>query len=252
MIKFFRKIRYDLMEKNKTGKYFKYAIGEIILVVIGILIALTINNWNEERKENTIVKKVLKDIRYDLVADTTAFSKQLERFPVFIDNAKDLLDGKFSDTLSANALYNKLPYTVFNFKIRNQSYEKVVYTSITDFYNYNALFDEINTYYTIDSNDFYQLTRWDYDDTIDDGKLWSAMNFEIDIYADEFYKEKEVAFAQPEDTRKVVFLEQLKSPNIRNSIKNNIYRKMRLNEIFLITKQKAKDIIIKIDEQLQG
>ncbi len=51
MIKFFRKIRYDLMEKNKTGKYFKYAIGEIILVVIGILIALQINNWNENRKE---------------------------------------------------------------------------------------------------------------------------------------------------------------------------------------------------------
>ncbi|NNC44454.1 MAG: hypothetical protein HKN99_01055 [Winogradskyella sp.] len=51
MIKFFRKIRYNLMEQNKTGKYFKYAIGEIILVVIGILIALQINNWNEQRKE---------------------------------------------------------------------------------------------------------------------------------------------------------------------------------------------------------
>ena len=38
------------MEKNKTGKYFKYAIGEIVLVVIGILIALQINNWNEDRK----------------------------------------------------------------------------------------------------------------------------------------------------------------------------------------------------------
>ena len=50
MIKFFRKIRYDLMEKNKTVKYFKYAFGEIILVVFGILIALQINNWNETRK----------------------------------------------------------------------------------------------------------------------------------------------------------------------------------------------------------
>ena len=44
MIKLFRKIRYDLMGKNKTGKYLTYAIGEIILVVIGILIALSINN----------------------------------------------------------------------------------------------------------------------------------------------------------------------------------------------------------------
>lgn len=47
MLKFFRKIRYDLLEANKTGRYLKYAIGEIILVVIGILIALQINNWNE-------------------------------------------------------------------------------------------------------------------------------------------------------------------------------------------------------------
>ena len=50
MIKFFRKIRQNLLSEGKTGKYFKYAIGEIILVVIGILIALQINNWNEKRK----------------------------------------------------------------------------------------------------------------------------------------------------------------------------------------------------------
>jgi hypothetical protein len=49
MIKFFRKIRYDLMEKNKTRKYLKYAIGEIILVMVGILLALQVNNWNQQR-----------------------------------------------------------------------------------------------------------------------------------------------------------------------------------------------------------
>ena len=51
MIKFFRHIRKSLLEENKMGKYFKYAIGEIILVVIGILIALQINNWNEGIKD---------------------------------------------------------------------------------------------------------------------------------------------------------------------------------------------------------
>jgi hypothetical protein len=44
MIKFFREISYNLMEQNKTGKYFKYAVGEIVLAVMGILIALSINN----------------------------------------------------------------------------------------------------------------------------------------------------------------------------------------------------------------
>jgi len=50
MIKFFRHIRKSLLSEGKTTKYFKYAIGEIVLVVIGILIALSINNWNETRK----------------------------------------------------------------------------------------------------------------------------------------------------------------------------------------------------------
>jgi hypothetical protein len=62
MIKFFRKIRYDLMEKNKTGKYFKYAIGEIILVVVGILIDLQINNWNEKRKIKTEEKELITNL----------------------------------------------------------------------------------------------------------------------------------------------------------------------------------------------
>ena len=64
MLKFFRKTRYNLMETGKTTKYFKYAIGEIILVVIGILIALSINNWNTEREkvlEETVILQAIKE-----------------------------------------------------------------------------------------------------------------------------------------------------------------------------------------------
>jgi len=69
MIKLFRKIRYDLMEKNKTGKYLKYAIGEIALVVIGILIALSINNWNEGRKHEIVELQLLTSLRNDIAGD---------------------------------------------------------------------------------------------------------------------------------------------------------------------------------------
>ena len=63
MIKFFRKIRYNLMSENKMGKYFKYAIGEILLVVIGILIALQINNWNEGKKERAQEQELLTQLK---------------------------------------------------------------------------------------------------------------------------------------------------------------------------------------------
>jgi Family of unknown function (DUF6090) len=55
MTKVFRNIRQKLAAENKVMAYLRYAIGEIVLVVIGILIALQINNWNEGRKSATLV-----------------------------------------------------------------------------------------------------------------------------------------------------------------------------------------------------
>ena len=69
MIKFFRKIRQDLLSTGKTGKYLKYAIGEILLVVAGILIALQINNWNEGVNNRALELKLLESIYESLEAD---------------------------------------------------------------------------------------------------------------------------------------------------------------------------------------
>ena len=78
MIRFFRQIRQQLLTDNppdkasragKFSKYLLYAVGEILLVVIGILIALQVNNWNEERKsilnEREVYKRILKDLQID-------------------------------------------------------------------------------------------------------------------------------------------------------------------------------------------
>ena len=70
MIKFFRKLRLDALSRKRFPKYLIYATGEIILVVIGILIALQINNWNETRKEQTYLNVVYAQIKSDLERDT--------------------------------------------------------------------------------------------------------------------------------------------------------------------------------------
>jgi len=77
MIKFFRNIRRRLLTEGKTGKYVKYAIGEIALVVIGILIALQINNWNEKRKINTLELKALQEIASDLQEDLSSLENDI-------------------------------------------------------------------------------------------------------------------------------------------------------------------------------
>ena len=78
MIKFFRHIRKSLIEKNQMGKYFKYVIGEILLVVIGILIALQINNWNEGRKAKQIEATKLNKLLEDLKLDSIAFASNVK------------------------------------------------------------------------------------------------------------------------------------------------------------------------------
>jgi len=78
MINFFRKIRQNLLSEGKTGKYLKYAIGEILLVVIGILIALSINNWNEKAKNKRIEINYLIRISKDLENDLLEFEKTKE------------------------------------------------------------------------------------------------------------------------------------------------------------------------------
>jgi hypothetical protein len=75
MIKYFRKIRQKLLSEGKTEKYFKYAIGEIILVVIGILIALQINNWNENRKLQNEEIGMLIELKSNLETTLKNFKK---------------------------------------------------------------------------------------------------------------------------------------------------------------------------------
>ena len=92
MIKFFRKIRYDLMEKNKTGKYFKYAIGEIVLVVIGILIALQINNWNENRKNRIEEKALLTQLDSEFKSNLKQLNQKIAMRNSMVDASLKLLD----------------------------------------------------------------------------------------------------------------------------------------------------------------
>ena len=91
MIKFFRKIRYDLIEKNKTGKYLKYAIGEIVLVVLGILIALQINTWNESRKDNIKEQQILSQLKEEYEANLSQLEQKITHRKKMIDAATKVL-----------------------------------------------------------------------------------------------------------------------------------------------------------------
>jgi hypothetical protein len=99
MIKFFRKIRYDLMEKNKTGKYLKYAIGEIVLVVIGILIALSINNWNEKQQLNSKTQEYYIQLLDDLNKDVIFANKIIKQFDNYLKDLKAYTNSYYNEDI---------------------------------------------------------------------------------------------------------------------------------------------------------
>ena len=77
MIPFFRRIRKKLADDNKPIKYMRYAIGEILLVVLGILIALQVNNLNEGKKEKRLAEQYLANLKLDLMSDIKALELAL-------------------------------------------------------------------------------------------------------------------------------------------------------------------------------
>jgi hypothetical protein len=79
MIKFFRKIRQNVLSEGKNGKYLKYAVGEIILVVIGILIALQINNWNQANSDEKIANDYITNLLTELRSDLDYFDQLLAK-----------------------------------------------------------------------------------------------------------------------------------------------------------------------------
>jgi len=157
MIKFFRKIRLDLMQTGlpagqagKTGRYMKYAIGEIVLVVIGILIALSINNWNENRKKIAQEKFILEKLKVDLTSDIKAISIQIE----FINTNKNellfcvaALLGKTEPTREEFVSNLSSILTLIVFNQNRTTFSNIISTGQIEYIQNQTLTDSITTYY---------------------------------------------------------------------------------------------------------
>lgn len=90
MFKFFKKIRRQLLQSEKFGTYLKYAFGEILLVVIGILLALQINTWSNQRKDQHLGQKYLLALRADAILDVQELDNYLSRANTYLQTVDQL------------------------------------------------------------------------------------------------------------------------------------------------------------------
>jgi len=156
MIPFFRKIRKQFADDNKPLKYMRYAIGEIVLVVIGILIALQVNNWNEERSNLERFENILKELRWDLETDIVNSEKIINDEEVIDSLSRLVLRQKISkkeylEKGTRSLFWVGLQYTPFD-------YQKTAFKKIENFQGavpkkYDSIVKNIYYYY----NDLGQL-----------------------------------------------------------------------------------------------
>ena len=148
MIKFFRKIRQNLLSEGKTVKYLKYAIGEIILVVIGILIALQINNWNESKKNNKLVSNYKKGLIENLKKDSLNVSDVLFRVREDLEKIEEYEERvskskKPLDTIVKIARYEFNFIIALNYNFENDTYQVLNSTGHLGLFD-NDLIKELN------------------------------------------------------------------------------------------------------------
>ncbi len=91
MIPFFRKIRKKMADDNRPLQYARYAIGEILLVMIGILLALQVNNWNEDRKDRVQEQVLLKQLQTEFKSNLEQLDEKIAIRQEIIDSAAKLL-----------------------------------------------------------------------------------------------------------------------------------------------------------------
>lgn len=168
MITFFRRIRQKLIDSGSLSRYLLYAIGEILLVVIGILIALQINNWNEDRKEYNLSQSILSQIEEKVTRDTTLLNGQLNRFDNILESARWVIqefekDSPYSpkmDTAFARiSIFSFLEadYSAYEY-LQNEGIgiikDRDLRESISDYYGYSEFIEDVDNYFEL--NKYYR------------------------------------------------------------------------------------------------
>lgn len=237
-MKIFRKIRQKFISENKVTNYILYAIGEILLVMIGILLALQVNNWNETRIQQSELRSILKTISLDLERDTLVatgiikFYEENEKSSLRIINKEITIDNYKECPSCASLVSIYKPFTIQkkgfdlikNFSNNNTVKNDTLITNITQFYT-------ILTELIDDSNGFIK------NEVLSNIQSFKNQPWFVDWTQGNFTKEMIIYFSESEDYRK------------RVASHNLLASKNHLLFVSLYNKG-AKNILQKIEERL--
>ncbi len=255
MIKIFRKIRYDLMEQNKTGKYFKYAIGEIVLVVIGILIALQINNWNENRKTRSMEVHYLKNIKRDLQMNIAHLDEYIETREIAIASANSIIEhyeGKPIEDLKDFSFKTVNIYTWRKFSQINNTFQELTNSGNLALISNDSIKSVLLNMETLSKLMKGEEAHFRYDAEI----LLYEPSFEMmdmnDIVQNYTYKVTNGAMGEDRDLSQEEFNNMIHDKKQKNGFVMAAYEFGAMNRQFLQMKSMCNQLIVLIDNELKN
>ena len=231
--------------ENKTGKYFKYAIGEIILVIIGILFALQINNWNEHRNNQTKLKSYILEYKTDLVNNISRFNQEIKAAQTSIDKQTRFLQIKNFDTFHVDSLELKIETFYILFDTKNYVHESFKNSQITEFGKYDSIIREMQIYYTWIYGDI-EGSIIEHNNGVD--KADNYWRYEQNVY--EFGYNNDRTFHQSPSKRKENIVTLIRNPKARNIIKIDNRKKKQIIRAFEYYKDRTQKNIDQINRIL--
>jgi hypothetical protein len=243
MIKFFRGIRKKLISENMVNKYLLYAIGEIVLVVLGILIALQINNWNNERIAHNQMISFLIELKNDLQRDTTNFSRSISIYQQIIKSKEYLKLSNFESVPTDSLFQLIIPVTAPSLPVQT-TFRKITYSGLTQISTNDSLSMKVYEYYTTITDDFNTIIDFENSSSYKDIDYWfgEQNHFEFDI-------EGIPNFQSSEENRSNL-LKLISEPKGRNYLKLEYDRKMRMIKTYEDMKANAVNLIFEIENEL--
>lgn len=253
MIRFFGKIRQKLLAENKLSKYFFYAIGEILLVVIGILIALQINNQNDLRKERIKEIHYLGNIKTDLDINLLEMDRYLDVRAESIESAKRIIEHFEGKPITDYSAFNAEGVEIYNwqkFWQTNNTFQELVNSGNLALISNDAikksLFDIESIYKKMKSEE--EHYRFDTEKLLYE-PLYALMDLNP-MVANFEYRISQGQSGEDMELSAEYFSDFLKSTKIKNGFVLTVLEFSTLNGQMREMKAMTEELIALIDEEI--
>ena len=220
-----------MVNSGATRKYLLYAVGEILLVMIGILLALQVNNWNDRARDEEFFVEMLREIKIDLKRDTFRFKRAVGYVNESIQEKRWGLTRTSFNISQLDSIRAYLNPHTFEFEITDDGFRRLVNSNIQVPDQYQEIYKELDAFYNVRQNGHIELLTLDEEETsFYNQYILNQSGFEIDI-------RRGIPVLQDAQERFEKMKSFLLDPQTRNYLK-----------VFLVIKQSIHDQFKEIEE----